>query len=235
VKRWIGVCLFAWLTASPCVALAQQETPSYLPSSEELEPAPEAGIETHDGLMLRFAIGPGGGVVKQFYPDIDGLKVDLSGGGLLWSFDLGAGVTDRLTVQARLGQLLLLGPSFSAQNARPGSPESEGLPEGSSVSATLVGAGITYHLMPINMYVTAIGGLSFISLHIADLADHDQEVARTGFGVNLDVGKEWWITNQIGIGVAARFWWATGGAEYRGAELDRTLLAFGLLFSMTYQ
>jgi hypothetical protein len=159
---------------------------------------------------------------------------DYAGGGVLWAVDVGAGITDELTIQARLGQTLIFGPQLKVDG------EEQELDEGRNVSATLFGAGLTYHFMPINMYVTAIGGLS--ELRITDgqnPEEYDPDDPTLGFGLNLDVGKEWWVVPQTGIGVAGRFVWATGGAETaidnRDVKSDRNLIAFGVLFSVTHQ
>jgi hypothetical protein len=231
-----AVWLPALLGTAPNLASAQdaEPAPTYLPSSDDEMPQ-EPGVETHDGAMLRLTLGFGAGSVSQDYSNVAGLEVELSGGGLVWSADFGAGVTEQLTVHARIGQLWLLAPRFSARNAAPGSPESQPLASGSTLTATLVGAGATYNFMPINLYVTAIGGLSVIFLELGDADDDDQEVLRTGYGFNVDVGKEWWVASQLGLGLAARFVWATGGAEYRGAKLDRSLLGLGIVLSSTYQ
>jgi hypothetical protein len=231
-----AVCLPALLASSPDVARAQdaEPAPEYLPDWDDDTPA-EQGVETHDGTMVRLTLGFGAGSVSQDYSNIAGLEVELGGGGLMWSVDLGAGMTERLTVHGRIGQLWLPAPSFSARNAAPGSPESQPLAGGSTLTVTLVGVGATYNFMPLNLYLTAIGGLSVISLWLGDADDDDQEVVQNGLGFNFDVGKEWWVASQLGIGAAARFWWATGGAEYRGAKFDRTLLGIGVVLSSTYQ
>lgn len=234
--RVAAVCVPVLVGISPNVVHAQdpEPAPSYLPYSDE-EPPPDPSIERHDGAMLRLTVGVGTASVSQDYSDVAALEVDVSGGGLAWSVDFGAGVTDRLTVQARIGQLWLVAPSFEARNAAPGSPESLPLASGSTLMATLVGAGATYHFMPLNLYLTVIGGLSVIYLELGDADDDDQEIVREGYGFNFDVGKEWWVASQLGLGLAARFWWATGGAELRGTVSDRTLLGLGLVLSSTYQ
>jgi hypothetical protein len=231
-----AVCLPVLLGILPSHAKAQdaEPAPTYLPSSDGEAPH-EPGVESHDGGMVRLTLGFGAGSVSQDYSNVAGLEVELSGGGLVWSADFGASVTEQLTVHARIGQLWLPAPRFSARNAAPGSPESQPLASGSTLTATLVGAGASYNFMPINMYLTAIAGLSVISLELGDADDDDQEVVRTGVGFNFDVGKEWWVASQLGLGIGARFWWATGGAEYRGAKFDRTLLGLGIVLSSTYQ
>jgi hypothetical protein len=95
--------------------------------------------------------------------------------------------------------------------------------------------------MPINLYVTAIGGLS--ELRVTDGQNPEEYRAdepTIGFGMNFDVGKEWWVVPQTGIGVAGRFVWMTGGSEGftsadREYDSDRNLMGFGVVFSVTHQ
>jgi hypothetical protein len=204
--------------------------PAYPPPAA---PVPEEGVETHDGILLRFTIGLGGGGMGEEL-DGDDSNIDYTGGGLLWAVDVGAGITDTLTVQARLGQTLFFGPQKEIDG------EEDELDEGRNLSASLFGAGLTYHFMPINLYVTAIGGLSELRITDGQNPDeYDEDDPTIGFGMNLDVGKEWWVVPQTGIGVAGRFVWATGGSENaRGrpdGPSDRNLIAFGVVFSVTHQ
>lgn len=201
------------------------------PNAQKPAPPPEHGIETHDGVMLRFTVGIGGGVMKESFDDDIVGDTKYGAGGLMWAVDLGGGVTDELTVHARLGQLLLLSPKVTQDG-----DEVDDFDEGRNVSAVLLGAGLTYNIMPINMYVTAVGGLSVVSITDGEHPeDYEQDEPKGGFGLNLDLGKEWWVTHQTGIGVAGRLWWATGGADNRPAPSDRALLAFGVVFSVTHQ
>ena len=215
------------------VAPVTPPPPSYPAPADHAAPVPEEGAETHDGILLRFTIGLGGGGMGE---DLDGDSRDVAyaGGGLLWAIDVGAGLTDTLSVQARLGQTSFFGPQRKIDGI-----EVE-LDEGRNLSVTLFGAGITYHFMPINLYVTAIGGLSDLRITDGQNPDeYDEDEATVGFGMNLDVGKEWWVVPQTGIGVAGRFMWATGGTENaqgrRNVSADRNLLGFGVVFSVTHQ
>lgn len=231
-----AVCLPTFLAVSVSVARAQdpEPAPEYLPYSDDEAP-PDPSIETHDGFMARLTLGFGAAGVSQDYKNILGLEVELSGGGFVWSVDIGASVTEQLTVQARIGQLWLLAPKLTARNAAPGSPESQPLASGTTFTATLVGVGATYNFMPLNLYLTALGGMSVLYLELGDADADDQEIVENGFGFNFDVGKEWWVGSQLGLGAAARFWWATGGADYRAAKFDRTFLGLGVVVSSTYQ
>jgi hypothetical protein len=218
------------------VAPVEPPPPTYPPPAEPMAPPlPEKGAETHDGVLLRFTVGIGGGGMTDTFDD--GHDADYASGGVMWAVDVGAGITDELTIQARFAQVLLFGPAREVEGEK-----DEDFDEGRNLNASLIGAGLTYHFMPINMYVTAIGGLS--ELLITDGQNPDEYLAdepTLGFGLNLDVGKEWWVVPQTGIGVAGRFVWMTGGSEGfdrdvgRDYTSDRKLIAFGVVFSVTHQ
>jgi hypothetical protein len=232
------------------VAPVEPPPPSYSAPAAPPPPVPaERGVETHDGVMLRLAVGIGGGVMTDTldqssagFPD----EVTFAGGGIMGSVDLGAALTNELTLHGRIALLNILSPRIEAdgEEIEIDLPNGDGAAADSdsiSTNAMLLAVGLTYNFMPINIYVTAAGGLSMLALSTndEDVDQDDFDHPTVGFGLNLDVGKEWWVTPQTGIGVAGRFWWATGGAENeltaRTIDSDRELLAFGLLFSVTHQ
>ena len=54
-----------------------------------------------------------------------------------------------------------------------------------------------------------------------------------GFGMDLLVGKEWWVSSSWGLGLAAQFIY--GSAKDREPALERwTTFGGGLLFTATY-
>jgi len=223
------------------VSAAPEGAPQYVPPPAAPPPPPEEGVETHDGVMLRFTLGLGGGSMSE---DVDDGRIEgtASGAGMLGSVDIGAAITDELTIHGRLGFLQMFSPSLEEDG------EEVDLAYGVSLFAVIFGPGLTYNIMPLNMYVTAVGGLHVVGFTY-DEEDEDfdedfRDQPTGGFALNLDVGKEWWVTTQTGIGVAGRFWWGTGGAEYERSigpistgpiESERNLIAFGLLFSVTHQ
>lgn len=213
---------------------APEAAPQYVPPPAP-PPPPEKGVETHDGIMLRFALGIGGGSMSEtFDNDAEG---SASGAGMMGSIDIGGAITDELTIHGRIGILQMFGPSLELEG------EELDPPYDVSVLGILLGPGLTYNIMPLNLYITAVGGLNIIGYSFDEQDEDFDESMRdeptAGFGVNLDVGKEWWVTTQTGIGVAGRFWWGTGGSEddVLGTTVtsDRSLLAFGVLFTVTHQ
>ena len=94
----------------------------------------------------------------------------------------------------------------------------------------LIAPALTYYFMPVNLYITGAVGVS-----IADAAqdDGDETESDVGWGVNLDVGKEWWVDDNWGIGVAGRL--VLGSVALDGVDADMGFAGAGVLFSATYQ
>jgi hypothetical protein len=56
-----------------------------------------------------------------------------------------------------------------------------------------------------------------------------------GFGMNFDLGEEWWVGDSWGLGVAARFWYTAASEGDQPPDADWTFMGGALLFSATYQ
>jgi hypothetical protein len=111
--------------------------------------------------------------------------------------------------------------------------EDYGTIEEFSGTAGFLGPAVSYYFMPINIYVTAAVGLGMLGIY-----HDDDEDARggpdDGFGLNLDVGKEWWVGEQWGLGAAGRSWYAIGTDE-RGLDADFEGAGGGIFVSATFQ
>ena len=71
------------------------------------------------------------------------------------------------------------------------------------LSMAAIGGGITYYLMPINIYFSGSIGGAKLYLHDDDNdIDGDSDIGIAG---DLTVGKEWWVGNSWGLGLAAVF------------------------------
>ena len=133
------------------------------------------------------------------------------------AFDVGSAVIENLIVRGRLRASAL---GFSDGDF------------GDDVlfSFGAIGVGVDYYFMPSNIYLGATLSLVGASRSHDDHTLH----SKAGFGVDLDVGKEWWFGNHWGVGLAVR---ATldqvGGANI---ETGGSLRSFhvGLQFSATY-
>jgi len=104
-----------------------------------------------------------------------------------------------------------------------------------------IGAGADYYFMPLNLYVGATVGIAGIGvLESREDRNGDDELeahwSRPGLALDLDVGKEWWLTGNWGIGVGLRFRYVNVAPAHIAAPTDGRLqsLQGGLHFSITY-
>jgi hypothetical protein len=200
------------------------------PSTEWSVPAANRGAERHDGFMLRMVMAFGASNMSESFetPSLGDNSFEYSGFSLGLSLDLGASPIDDLVIHARFADLVNPSPSISMNGDDLG--EAEDL----SVIASMFGVGVTYYFMPINFYLTGAIGPSWIS--ISDRTTDERQSSDLGFGLNVDIGKEWWVSDNWGLGAAGRFWLTT--LEHQSdssVPIDYTLLGFGVAFSATYQ
>jgi hypothetical protein len=175
--------------------------------------------------MLRLTLGLGAAFTHVDPEQAEPFQ--LSGLSGSFSLDIGGSVAGDLLIHARFAQLGIFEPSASGD----GQDVIE-LDETTSL-AYLFGGGATYYFMPINLYVSGVVGLSWLSLYY-QTGDQTRPVV-AGFGINLDVGKEWWLSNDWGVGVAARFWHSHVEDRNRSLSNDVDLNGFAVLLSATFQ
>jgi hypothetical protein len=189
-----------------------------------------AGVETHDGFFLRLTTGPAGGAVSLDVPDQD--ERTWSGGGWGSSIDIGGAVVRDLVVFGRLRVVSLFDPKVRVGD------ETEDLGGDSFfVTQGLFGAGLNYYVMPINIYFGGtIGFATLTTERNPRSGDTQRRGSDVGFGIDLDAGKEWWVGDNWGLGVALRLSLASIPA---GDDFPQDAV-FGsgfvsILFSATYQ
>jgi hypothetical protein len=200
--------------------------------------------------MLRLTAGVGGGSMTaktKLSADPAGIYLDLlsadttfSGAGGSFALDLGASVVDGLVLHGRLADVGIVNPNVTVDGEDLGSLDKRG------VGALLLAPAVTYYFMPINLYLTGAAGLSWVELTRENSDGKTESYASdAGFGLNVDVGKEWWVSDNWGIGAAARLWLSAASSSEKPVSLtsgdpitvttDYRLIAFTLVFSATYQ
>jgi len=241
--RCVVVCSPACAAGEMCMPDGRCAPPSPLasePLDEDVPPRPDPGNRAHDGFMFRGTLGfgasslsetPRGGTLNA--ADTDERATTYSGASLGLSLDFGASVIDDLVLHARLGFNGLLAPSVTVDGVDQGSFDTAG------VSAGFFGLGVTYYLMPLDGYVTGAIGWSGLSFSFDSLGGQRARhwSTQSGLGLQLDVGKEWWVSRSWGLGAALRGSY-TGLRDLdtkAGRNADYTFLGLGVLFSATYQ
>ena len=175
---------------------------------------------THDGFLLRLSLGFG--YESLGIDDGDGTTIDISGFGVGSSIGIGGMVAENLAINADLFASTVFSPNVSQNGVELGEAND------SSISLAGLGVGVTYWVMPLNLYLAGSFGLGQASINVEGTTFE----ADWGLAINALVGKEFWVGNEWGIGLAAQLIWSNVPTEVDSA--DASYLAFNILFSATY-
>jgi hypothetical protein len=156
--------------------------------------AAAGGVQTHDGFFANARFG-------VTYGRLTSAPLLIQGEGTAFNAAFGYSLDERLAVYAELGETALWAPSFH--------PNGKYADADFDVSARLssLGAGTRWTFPQENIYLS----LSFSAIWAAiqeqrhDHGDGAHTPFRTdlGFGGTLTLGREWWVADEWGIGVAA--------------------------------
>jgi hypothetical protein len=83
--------------------------------------------------------------------------------------------------------------------------------------------------MPFNIYASAGAGLGVLEFEDGDGASKETDV---GLTLTAQLGKEWWVGSDWGIGLAGQVLYMAVGDYVDGRRMDG--LSLNLLFSATY-
>jgi hypothetical protein len=213
--------------AAPAPAPAPRAAAAPAPAPPAVT-APQLGCAcslpyTHDGFYLRLALGGGGGATS-------GAGTKYSGGSFVFDSAFGGALTEHLILY---GEFLFQGISKPSGDPKAGDPTLAGSP----VDNFGLGAGVAYYFMPLNLYLSGSLLLQKVLLTktyaaVAPAgAVSSKQFTNTGLGLNFMVGKEWWASDEWGLGVAAQIFLATA-KDRDGTKWDSGALA--VLFTATH-
>ncbi len=174
--------------------------------------------QTHDGFYLRLDGGIGSMKSTASTPLGD---FEASGTSGLFSVSIGGALTPNFVLGGHLW-----GGSVSSPDVKLG-----GLSGSSSSTMTIsaIGLDLTYYFMPINIYVTATPSIARLSTE----ANGSSADTKNGFAIRLAVGKEWWVSDNWGLGFNLNFAHSSNEDQGTNPPTISTNL-FGIAFSATY-
>jgi hypothetical protein len=197
----------------------QQPPPGYYPPPVAYAPPPP---QTHKGFFLRLHAGAGYGHMGG--TDSFGDEVAFVGGGGTFGIAAGGTVAPNFVIFGNLFGMFLSDPNY----------EFNGVPQnGTSGTTTIggIGPGAAYFFQPINLYISATIAATFFQAQDADGTNVYE--SDTGYGAQLMVGKEWWISQNWGIGLAGELIQAGGMKDKFDPTIKWGGTAFSLVFSAT--
>jgi hypothetical protein len=181
-----------------------------------------AGPRDHmEGFFMRLSAG-GGAAESELESGGNTGKISGEGGDL--NFAIGGIVSPNLALHGTLWGWSLTDPDVTLAGPW-GSVSGQA---NADFSLGAVGVGLTYYFMPANFYLSGSVGVGALSLDAGGVTfDSD-----AGGVIDITLGKEWWVGNRWGLGVAA-------GLNYHsipdgGVDANWKGPGFGIRFSATY-
>jgi hypothetical protein len=177
---------------------------------------------THDGFFFRAHLGFGSGevVYEDFFPGEDLVFTGLTG---LFSLQLGFAIVDNVIIHGLLTSYAMQDPDVELGGASASTTDTE-------ISIFELGVGMTLYAMPSNFYFSA--SLTFPEATLT--IDNTEGSSDTGMGVYAAIGKEWWVSENWGLGIALFVHYGVMPDQPPYEDHDIKSLIFGIAFSATY-
>lgn len=202
------------LTAA--VATAQ---PAASPPGGSYYAAPPA--RAHDGIFARVHIGP---AFTHVSSENGGDELTISGSGGAFSLAVGHTISPNLILYGELFDDVAVEPTVELNGDELGTAEDV------SAGAIGIGIGLAYYF-PSNFYVS--GTLAMAQLSVQEDGDEQAE-SDFGPGVSLQFGKEWWVSDNWGLGLGMQVFMGMMSEDVGGNEIAYRTTAAAFVLSAAY-
>ncbi|PWJ60737.1 MULTISPECIES: outer membrane beta-barrel protein [unclassified Fibrobacter] len=195
-----------------------------------------AAPQTHDGFFLNLALGYGymtynvTAQAKTLYSTKSTLDLDYSGLAAELDVKLGGRIYDNLLLHATILATSGARNTRAELTIQSESGEYVGMSNYSNIQTgiSFLGGGLTYYLSN-NIFVTGSIGAGQLTMNTSK--DEDLYGTDKGFAFQIGAGKEWWVSENWGLGAELSFVHSstTGGDNGTGSAN-----AIHLMFSATF-
>jgi hypothetical protein len=175
---------------SPGPASIQEAASTPVALAAAAEAPSEAGAKRHDGFFLRFGFGPGYAAAKE-----ESSRGKISGASVTGFLAIGWAVIDDLALHLSSESDFLLANDVKLPSGRSSKDKSNALRN--------LGLGASYYVMPINLYFSA--SLNAAKGYRQPEGVSEAQASQWGLGLSLTAGQEFWLSDNWGLGVFARF------------------------------
>jgi hypothetical protein len=169
------------------------------------------------GFFLRLSAGVSGAETSI---DDGGDELKFSGPGGDINIAIGGIVSPNLALHGTIFGWAVADPDVKINGDKIGNANAD-------LSLSVAGIGLTYYFMPANLYLS--GTVGFAQLHL-DSPGVDGD-SNTGLGMEGTFGKEWWVGNKWGLGIAGALGFHTIGED--GVDGNWTGVHASLRFTAT--
>ncbi len=183
------------------IAFRYMNGQDYMRPSNQYNPQvpqpPAAVIHQHKGFLLSMGLCPIFGTVNDAGndPSIGRYSIDFDGTGTLFDIRIGGAIAENLFLHGTIVSTSLIGPSITGMGLN-----NFNIGNALSITEGMWGGGITYYLMPSNIFFSGSIGSGIYSF-IDDQIKLNLSTAR-GFSFQVKAGKEWFVSKKWGLGAA---------------------------------
>jgi len=206
----------ASLLVLPALARAQE---GVSPGPPPAAPAPAAPVDptVHRHLGFFFHLDVGGGYFTTSTSQ-SGVSLSASGAAMLLSLAVGGAVGE---------DWILAGELWGTAAPSPGGS----IASGATIGLSGVGLNVTHYFMPLNLFLSLTPSATVVSIDTGNGGTAGR--TELGFGAKVALGKEWWVGDHWGLGVALQ---ASFGINKDQGTAPPTWTSFGggVVFSATY-
>ena len=183
---------------------------------------------THDGFFLNFSLGFGGqGMDVTGEGQKDGYKMTVEGEGTGEAFEVDYKVGGRILPFTILHATVLSVRGGLEMHSEYRSSE---MTFDYIEAMYLYGVGATYYIYPYNFFVSgSLGPVKFVLTGDEEELDAATEF---GFGFQLAFGKEWWVSENWGLGATLAINY--GSVDEDSEDFELSTFAITLMFSATF-
>ncbi len=181
------------------------------------------GVHEHDGFFFRTQLGFGQG---RSVVDFQTQDLTVKGPSTTLNFQFGYAIFDNFILHIDNGASVMSGAKASG-----GVPT--GIDNKTDVTISTFGAGASYYFMPVNIYISPSILLSSMTFD-GNVIDGD---SNGGWGATLAIGKEWWVSDNWGLGVALFAYYGKDTVTVTvpvKQDYDVVNTVFGVMFTATY-
>jgi hypothetical protein len=153
------------------------------------------GFHTHDGFYLSLTGGPAFGAITWDATNFAFKKLEMSGTGFQFDFKIGGVISEEADIILSFDVIAraISAPTITVDGTS-GSTTSD-----ISVGDAMYGIGLTKYFMTTNIYISATVGMGRFTMTTSGTNSNSE----SGFAFQVKVGKEWWVSDNWGLGVAA--------------------------------
>lgn len=186
-------------------------------------PPPASAADGHDGFFLRLHLGGGFTRISTSGGNTTPNQ-SFSGGSVSLGVAVGGAVAPNLVLYGTFFGTVLSNPDSEVNGASFGQANGDANLFG-------FGAGVAYYFQPMNIYLS--GTLATMQFSLDDPDQNTVWNSKWGVGFQGLIGKEWWVSQDWGLGVAVEFIGASMKDQDDSAVTWKAA-SFGVLFSATY-